>query len=193
MIVRVENATVVAQPHGSMIAHGVRRRPIAHDGNTLMLDMGSGTFGWFVSRGISPNYQRCGAVSIGALACASAVCRSIRDGLQEDPEILNRVDKALREKAASVRIAGRDHEMAPHWPSVEAILPDAIEQMLQSVGSLDNMETILLTGGGATLLDRVVRTMLRDYEHMIQLDADPVSSNVRGFHTIAEFQNGNRS
>lgn len=190
MTVVVESATVLAQPHGALIVHGIHRTGLATEGNTLVLDMGGGTFDWFLSRGIVPNYQRSGAVAIGALACATAVCKSIKDGLQDDPEIVARVDKALREGAETVRIAGRDHEMGPHWPSVESILKDAIEQMLKSVGSLNNVETILLTGGGAKLLAGVVNSMLRDYAHMIQVDAEPVASNVRGFHTLAEFQNG---
>lgn len=192
--VEVDKATVVAQPHGALISHVVQRHGsgLSTEGNTLVLDMGGGTFDWFVSRGIAPNYHRCGAVAIGALACATAVCKSIKAGLQDDPEIVARVDKALRDNADTVRIAGRDHKLNTHWPSVEAILKDALEQMLKSVGSLDNVETILLTGGGATLLERVARPALRDYAHMIQIDAEPIASNVRGFHAIAEFQFGRR-
>lgn len=194
LTVEVEKATVVAQPHGALISHVVHRHGsgLSTEGKTLVLDMGGGTFDWFVSRGIVPNYQRCGAVAIGTLACATAVCKSIKAGLQDDPEIVARVDKALRDNPDTVRIAGRDHKLDTHWPSVEAILKDAIEQMVESVGSLDNVETILLTDGGASLLERVARPALRDYAHMIQIDAEPIASDVRGFHAIAEYQYGRR-
>lgn len=102
--VEVEIAAVVAQPHGALISHVVQRHGsgLPTEGNTLVLDMWGGTFDWFVSRGIVPNYQRCGAVAIGVLACSTAVCKSIKAGLQDAPEIVARLDKALPESADTV-------------------------------------------------------------------------------------------
>jgi len=182
----IQHALVVAQPHGALISHGVTKFGAPTDSTTLVLDMGGGTFDWFVSKGAVPNHQRCGAAPIGALACATAVCDQIHPDLKDDNEILARVDLALREGAKTVKITGRDHDMQQYWPAVKGVLQDAVEQMQKSVGSLRSIDAILLTGGGAKLLAKVAADMLPDFAHLMEIDANPVESNVRGFHVIAE-------
>ncbi|MBU0588323.1 MAG: hypothetical protein KJ852_04155 [Gammaproteobacteria bacterium] len=184
----VQNAMVVAQPQGALINHGVSKYGKPSDMNSLVLDMGGGTFDWFVSKGIFPNKLRCGAAPIGALACATAVCSQIHPELQNDHEIMARVDAALSSGAETVRITGRDYRMADYWPAVRGVLQDAVEQMQKSVGLLRNIDTILLTGGGSRMLSKVIGKMLPDFAHMIEMDEEPVFSNVRGFHVIAERQ-----
>lgn len=183
----IKQALVVAQPQGALFNHGVAKLGGApSDSTTLVLDMGGGTFDWFVSKGGVPNHQRCGAAPIGALACATAVCDQIHPDLKDDSEILARVDLALRQGAKTVKITGRNLEMQQYWPAVKGVLQDAIEQMQKSVGSLRSIDAILLTGGGAKLLAKVAADMLPEFSHLMEVDANPVESNVRGFHIIAE-------
>lgn len=193
MAVHIKNAIVIAQPQGALIAHGINDTAHAHpDFNTLVLDMGGGTFDWFIAKGIRPNRALSGAAPIGALACAAAICDEIKPGLKDNPDIMVRVDRALRESAKVVRVSGRDYTMATFEPIVSRVLSDAIEQMRKSVGSLDSIDQILVTGGGAPLLEKALRSTLPDYAHLLVMDREPVSSNVRGFHAIAEFQAKNR-
>lgn len=181
--VKVEHALVIAQPHGALIAHGVDK---AGEGELirLVLDMGGGTFDWFVAKGIKPNRSLCGAAPIGALACAAAVCDEIKIGLKDNPEIMARVDRALREQAKTVTISGVKHEMAQYDQIVNRVLQDGIEQMSKSVGSLDGMDKILVTGGGAQLLLNTLRRSLPQYKDLVEVDAEPIASNVRGFHAL---------
>jgi len=185
--VHVANATVVAQPMGALFNVGLGR---SKRGNTLILDMGGGTFDWFVCRGVTPNLQRCGAAPIGMLSCAAVVCERIKPNLSTDRDIMARVDEALRLSQSTVFVTGRDIELAPYLPEVDAELHKALEAMLKSVGPLDNIDFILMTGGGASLLSKVAATKLRDYQHLINMDPEPATSNVRGFHVMAEFLNG---
>lgn len=180
----IQNVTVVAQPQGALVAIAGSRL-VAKD-TILVLDMGGGTFDWFVSEGLKPNHQRCGSVSIGMLDCATAVCDQIQRGLSDDSRILSKVDEALRLCSPSVRISGRDHHLSRHMPTVLKILESALESMLKSVTSLKNIDAIILTGGGAPMLAKTVATRMRDYTHIIHLDLEPVTSNARGFHMIAE-------
>ena len=46
-----------------MIGHGVTKFGAPTGLTTLVLDMGGGTFDWFVSKGAVPNHQRCGAAT----------------------------------------------------------------------------------------------------------------------------------
>jgi PRTRC genetic system protein D len=90
----VEDAVVCAQPQGALITHGISKYGQPSDQSSLVLDMGGGTFDWFVSDGLMPNHERCGAAPIGALACAAAVCSQIHPELKDVPAIVERVDKA---------------------------------------------------------------------------------------------------
>ena len=187
--VHILNAIVIAQPQGALVAHGVDAASSTHpDFNTLVLDMGGGTFDWFMAKGIRPNRALSGAAPIGALACAAAICDEIKPGLKDNPDIMARVDKALHEGAEIVRLTGRDYAMEVFEPVVSRVLADAIEQMRKSVGALDSVDKILVTGGGSRLMDKAFRTVLPEYAHLLEMDRDPVASNVRGFHVIAESQ-----
>ncbi len=191
--VHIPNAIVIAQPQGTLVAHGFNAASDSHqDLNTLVLDMGGGTFDWFVAKGVRPNRALSGAAPLGALACAAAICDEIKAGLKDNPDIMARVDRALREEADVLRIAGRDYTMATFAPVVTRVLADAIEQMRKSVGSLDSVDKILVTGGGAPLINRAVRTALPDYAHLLEMDREPMTSNVRGFHAIAEYHSKSR-
>lgn len=185
--VEVKNAMVIAQPHGALISHGVAKAS-GSQSITLVLDMGGGTFDWFVAKGITPNRALCGAVPIGALACAAAVCDEIKLGLKDNPEIIARVDTALREGAPRVLISGVHHDMDAYMPIVNRVLQDGIEQMLKTVGSLDGMDHILVTGGGAKLLLGALRRALPEYQGVMEIDEEPIASNVRGFHALAMHQ-----
>lgn len=114
------------------------------------------------------------------------MCDQIHPDLKDDNEILARVDLALREGAQTVKITRRDYAMQQYWPAIKVVLQDAIEQMQKSVGSLRSIDAILLTGGGANLLAKVAADMLPDFTHLMEIDANLVGSNVRGFHVIAE-------
>lgn len=193
MTVTVKNAMVIAQPQGALITHGFGAAANSRaDLNTLVLDMGGGTFDWFVAKGVKPNRALCGAVSIGALACATAICNEINPELKDNPEIMARVDKALRDNSDTVLISGVKHDMARFRPVVQRVLQDAIEQMRKSVGSLNAIDHILVTGGGGHLIYEALKETLPQYQHLLEMDRDPVSSNVRGFHALAEFQSHRR-
>lgn len=127
-----------------------------------------------------------GSLPITASLDGVAVCDQIHPGLKDDSEIVDRVDLALRQGAKTVKITGRNHEMQQYWPAVKGVLQDAIEQMQKSVGSLRSIDAILLTGGGAKLLAKVASDTLPEFSHLMEVDANPVESNVRGLRIIAE-------
>lgn len=193
LLIHIQHAIVIAQPQGALVSHGIDATSHGHpDFNTLVLDLGGGTFDWFMAKGIRPNRALSGAAPIGALACAAAICDEIKPGLKDNPDIMARVDRALRDGADVVSVTGRDYPMASFGPIVSRVLADAIEQMRKTVGALDSVDKILLTGGGAHMLDRALRAALPDFAHLLVMDKEPVASNVRGFHAIAEFQAKNR-
>lgn len=189
MKVIVQNAVVIAQPQGAIVNYtsGLKRN-VKADEMCLVLDMGGGTFDWFVCAGdYVPDYERCGATNTGALACANVVCDSIKPGLKEDARTVAKIDLALRTGEPSVSIAGREHKLDLYWPMVSATLHKAMTQMRNQVGRLDGFDHILLTGGGATILHKVFLAEHAEYANITKLDDEPVFSNVKGFHRIAQY------
>jgi plasmid segregation protein ParM len=185
--VQVLRTRVLGQPQGALVNHqlstGLKFRPGQLN---LVLDLGGGSFDWFVAQEARGSRSRSGSAPIGALACAGAVCARIREGYQHSPMIMSRVDEALRNGARSVSISGVSHRLGGHAPTVRAILKTALDQMRRSVGKLDEMDVILFTGGGARLLHSVAQEQLTDHRNVFAFDQDTVVSNVRGFHFWAE-------
>lgn len=100
LTVVVRSCTVVAQPQGAMISYGANsgNAQSLFKQNMLVLDIGGGTFDWYLSHGKKALIERCGAYPKGMLECAFAVCDRIDKSLRGDPIIVSRVDEALRRK-----------------------------------------------------------------------------------------------
>ncbi len=184
--VTIKNAMVMGQPQGALMSYQVAKGRLDRSATTLVLDMGGGTFDWYVAVGVTPNPQRCGAAPIGALACATAVCNKIDPNYKNSAQIMSRVDYALRTNAESFTVAGTTHMLDQYQPVVRGVMADAIEQMRKSVGNLQEMDAILFTGGAAPMLFEVCKDALPALKNIMILDKDPVTSNVRGFHVWAE-------
>jgi plasmid segregation protein ParM len=181
--VTVKQAVVIAQPQGTLASRP--DSPGAED-VTLVVDMGGGTFDWFVAKGLIPNRGRCGAVPIGALACASAICDEIDPSLKDDMDVVARVDLALRENRDSFTITGRRYELKAYAPVLGRVVGDAIEQMRRGVGNLSSVDRIIVTGGGGRLAFEHLKSTLSNYAGIMKLEEDAVLANSRGFHLVAE-------
>jgi len=185
--VTIRSCTVVAQPQGALLSYAAQRQTgNSSEENSLVLDMGGGTFDWFLTHGKKALYERCGAYPKGMLACAFAICDQIKSTLRDDITVVNRVDVALREGRETVLIGGSHVEMAPYMPRAKAILEEALMRMIESIKSFDSVDVILFTGGGAKLLSEQMAGMYPDRKATMHVDGDPVFSNVRGFHLLGE-------
>lgn len=193
LTVVVKNCEVVAQPQGALLSYvASSNKADTFTLNNLVLDMGGGTFDWFLCYGNKPVHDRSGAYPKGMLSCAFAVCDQIKQGLRNDPIMLARVDEAVREGKDTVRVSGVEQSIAAFRPAVDAILTECINRMLEKVGNLDSVDQILITGGGGQRLYAAMLDMMPERQHMMHVDADPVFSNVRGFHLLGEMLNRGR-
>lgn len=185
--VNIKNIVVVCQPQGTLMHMNSKLGSSISNARVLVLDMGGGTFDWFTANRLRPQMERCGATAMGVLACASAICDSIAPNLKKNPDVMADVDVALRDGLDSVFVSGKSYDMASKWPLAESTLVGALQQMETSVGGLEGMKHILITGGGAGLLKKVIsKSVLQRFAKQIEIDTDPVYSNVRGFHLIAQ-------
>lgn len=187
--VDVKNVFVAPQPQGSVInfmnSQGANK--IKADHVVLVLDMGGGTFDWYVCSGmLEPRYKLCGATNTGTLSCTTEICRSIRPSLATNPIALERVDNAIRTNAESFELGGQKYDMADFWPMVISHVQSSFDEMRAAVGDLFVVDHIILSGGGANVLKMALETKYSDISSRIHIDSDHVFGNVKGFHQIAE-------
>lgn len=184
--VRVNKVHVMVQPHGALCHFGAVRQTL--DGWNLVVDPGGGTLDWFMADGQQPNWKRSGAYSKAMLQCAYAVADSIDQGAgwRNQFEIVDAIDLAIRTNAHTFTVGTREFELAKYRPAIEAVLQESVKSMLETTGPLDAVKRIVFTGGGASVFrDYMARTM-PGLEPAMDIDTDPVFSNVRGFQTTGE-------
>lgn len=182
----VERAHVMVQPQGALLNYHVNDAQRAGDGWCLVIDPGGGTLDWYVSQGKVPNWERSGAYGKAMLACAYAVADKIQQGWRDQFEIVDRIDAAIRQDLSSFRVGGYEHRLADFRPAIEAVLQDSVDQLTTIVGTFDNFDHILFTGGGARVYYEFLSRRMPKLKPVMRLDDNPIFSNVRGFQIGAE-------
>lgn len=189
--ITVENVTVLVQPQGALINYNSQHRNQTA-GWILVVDPGGGTLDWFLTNGRQPNWQRSGAYSKSMLACATAVCDRINPDWKFQFEIVERIDDAIRFKAESFKVGPDTYFLKDYWQTVESVLDESIRYMLGVVGATDNLDRILLTGGGAAVYYDHMKRHYPKLAALVHMDSDPVYSNVRGFQLVSDMLVGQR-
>lgn len=184
-VVTVEDVTVLVQPQGALVNFGVQSRE-QPDRWVLVMDPGGGTLDWFLSKGRQPNWQRSGAYPKSMLACAVAVCDRINPDWKNQFEIVERIDETIRSHAESFRVGPQTYALKDYWQSVESVLDESIRYMLCVVGATDNLDRILLTGGGAKVFNEHLQKHYPKLAAIVHIDDDPVYSNVKGFQVVGD-------
>jgi len=184
--VTIERASVIVQPQGALVNYGVDHSKVFKQGWVLVVDAGGGTLDWYVARGRLPNWQRSGAYSKSMLACAYAVADRINPSWRDNFEIIERIDKAIREGAPSFTTAGETYHISQYASAIESVLKESTDKMEAKLGSLDNLDMILFTGGGARVFHDYMSKRYGKLAKIMCVDEDPVFSNVKGFHLAGE-------
>lgn len=184
--VTVENVFVIPQPQGTLMNFGMSSGA-AMDGFTLVVDVGGGTVDWYVATKKRANFERSGAHAKGMLACAEAVAMAA-----EHPRwinqynIMERIDFAIREGRDHFHAAGMDWPLAKYRAAIDAVLEESVDKMLAKVKETDDIDRIVLTGGGAKAFAAVLNRKRPNLERRIRIEKEPVYSNVRGFQIFGE-------
>ena len=193
--VTVKNALVIGQPQGALIYHTQKLASQMSNETVLVLDMGGGTFDWFISTKMVPNFTLSGSIPKGTLSSSSAVLdklvsqEKLDPGYRDNPYLLERIDEAMRNGLPTVGIVGRKLALEPHLPLADSVIRSALTDMATRLGSaMGTIEHVLLTGGGAPLVNRNIKAVLPIAADMLQMDDEPVMSNVKGFHHCSTFK-----
>lgn len=186
--VTVERVSVIVQPQGALVNFSLYNSSVFDEGRwSLVVDAGGGTLDWFLTRGRQPNWQRSGAYSKSMLACSYAVSDRINPTWRDNYEIIDRIDTALRTRAESFTTGAKTYSLAEHQPAIDAVLKESVAKMIAKVESLDNLDRVLFTGGGAPLFYDFMKRTYPGRADLMHMDIDPVFANVRGFQVAGEY------
>jgi len=122
------------------------------------------------------------------LACAYAVADEVNPSWRHNLVVIERIDKAIRDGAATFRAEGVDYQLAGFMSRVNAVVGQSVSTMLAKVGSIADVDQILLTGGGAKVYRAYFAAHRPNLEPRLHMGADPVFANVRGFQVYGEVQ-----
>lgn len=185
--VTVQTVHVVLQPFGAMINHAARSN-VKGRSSTLVIDAGGGTLDWYVAVNGQTNWGRSGAFPKAMLACAYAVADRMGPGVRDNLEMVRRIDEAIRNNDETFDTNQGPRALAEDEGVIKAVLSEGVEAMLASVDSLLDFTKVLVTGGGAYVYYRYLTERVPEIRKIMSIDADPVVSNVRGFHLWGEIK-----
>lgn len=184
--VDVKHVLVVAQPMGGFLDHAHQNNLVRSisDMTSLLVDVGFFTLDWVVARGTEPISARSGGYDAGVSEVLRRVNGAIRKKLNCDDISINRLDKALRD--GTIRIFGESYQMQEFLPAAESAINEGLNALQARVGASDDIDSIVLCGGGASLYEPSVKE--RFPRHKVAVVQDPVFANVRGFQLLGEIQ-----
>ena len=185
--VTVMDASVMVQPMGALYNYGLSHTDFDLSGWNLVIDVGGGTIDFLVALDKAPNYERSGAHAESMLACSTAVAKAINPELRGQFSVIQNIDAAIRENKETVRIAGVDYEMARYRGAINEVLRRGYEAMLDTIGALEDFQSILVCGGGGAVFHEFLCEHYPELRHRLRIDSGSAFSNVRGFQIVAEY------
>ncbi|MBX3610756.1 MAG: hypothetical protein KF871_12750 [Hydrogenophaga sp.] len=187
-LVQVQKVLVVVQPMGALYQLGTANPTSPVPGWTLVVDVGGGTLDWFVAKDLQPNWIRSGAHKRSMLDCCYAIADKNNPAWKEQPDIIERIDTALRTGADTFEVQSETFRMVEYRDVVNAVLAESVNKMLASVGMTDNLNLVLVTGGGANLFANYLCEKHPEFQGVLRVDPDGLYANVKGFHLMGEIE-----
>lgn len=183
----VREVHVLPQAMGALISQAQANNGLGKlDQEThLVVDVGFGTLLWMVSQGTKPMAARCGETMGGISTLLQSIANDIGVGLNNNPAVLDRIDRALRDPSYELKIKGKVVDMAPHRNKVQAVITEHVGAMSRSLGSFADIDNIYVCGGGGAHYLPLLEAAFKGYKIM----CDPEKArfeNVRGFQIVAE-------
>jgi plasmid segregation protein ParM len=180
----VRRALVVPQPQGALYWCAQQNPSVASPRyKTLVMDVGSRTFDWLVTRGMRVVPNMSDSVTRGVSDILRHIADTVGARIKEDFRDLDAVDRALR-TGQLLRLNQQDHDLKKFDTAVRKIADQALDFVLARLDGPQDLEHIILVGGGAYLYTKAVRH--RFPKHKITEVADPMYTNVRGFQLLGE-------
>ena len=180
----VKRALVVPQPQGALYWCAQQNPNVGLPKyKSLVMDIGSRTFDWLVTRGMRVVPHMSDSVTRGVSDILRHIADTVGARMKEDFRDLDAVDRALR-SGQILRLNQIDHDLKKFDTAIHKIADQALDFVLARLDGPQELEHIILVGGGAYLYTKAVRR--RFPKHKITEVADPMYANVRGFQLLGE-------
>ena len=152
------------------------------EGKTLVLDVGDRSFDSLMMKNARPVESRSDAFTGGVSRVLDGMCNSISE--QElggrpytDHDALER---AIRKRSTSLRVRGKRIDLKVHKRAAASIIESSIHQAKALIKDIDDVERLVLIGGGAPIfLDKVRKHM--NVENVLEFGELTQYANVIGY------------
>lgn len=183
--VTVSKAMAVAQPQGALVHYAAEHQKMATIGTeqSLVIDPGSRTFDWLITRGMRLVQKQSHSINRGMSDVMRLLAAEISKDIGTPYRDYDAIDLALRTGKAPV-IFQRPYDMKKHLPLAESVAQQAVSTMRQWIENPESLQNIILVGGGAFLFKKAVKAAFP--KHRIHEVKDPMFANVRGFQLAGQ-------
>lgn len=183
--VTVAKALAVAQPQGALVHYAAEHEKMATIGNeqSLVIDPGSRTFDWLVTRGMRLVQKQSSSINRGMSDVLRLLAAEISKDIGTPYRDYDAIDLALRTGKAPV-IFQKSYDMKKHLPLAESVAQQAVSTMRQWIETPESLQNIILVGGGAFLFKKAVKAAFP--KHRIHEVKEPMFANVRGFQLAGQ-------
>lgn len=185
--ISIGECKVLPQPLGGFYHHTVRNNLtswLKSDSTNLVIDPGYYTLDWLITHGTMINDDRSGAINNGGVAGAlNAMATAIEQKLGNDIGGIHRLDAALLNDRP-LRAHGEEVELTKYRPVMEHATKEAIGKMVNTIGTLADIDNVLIVGGGAKVFADAIREKFPK-QNVVECE-ESVYANVRGFQVMGE-------
>jgi plasmid segregation protein ParM len=184
-VVRVRKALAVAQPQGALVSYAANEDKLdrLRQHESLIIDVGSRTFDWLVTRGMRLVTSRSNSVNRGVHNVLATIATEIGVDIGEPFRDLEALDMALR-KVRPLTLWGKPYAVEKYRPLIAPIAHDAVHSMLSSIGHKHRFDNIVVAGGGSYLFRKAIREAFPQYR--LEEVNEPMYANVRGYQIAGQ-------
>ena len=183
--VTVAKAMAVAQPQAALVHYAAEHKKMATIGTeqSLVIDPGSRTFDWLVTRGMRLVQKQSHSINRGMSDVLRLLAAEISKDVGSPYRDYDAIDLALRSGKSPV-IFQKPYDMGRHLPLAESVAQQAVSTMRQWIETPESLQNIILVGGGAFLFKKAVKAAFP--KHRIHEVKEPMFANVRGFQLAGQ-------
>lgn len=186
--VKVQRALVVAQPQGALVTYasqaGVMDR--VQEQENLVIDAGTRTFDWVVSRGLRLQTKRSHSANAGVVNVLNELAYAIgRDLKFPSCHCQDEIDRTLL-TGETLRLYGRPYSLDKHKQLIAKVVDRGVGEMLERIGNVQQYDNVVLAGGGSFLFRKRIQDEFGK-QAVVELD-EPIYANVRGFQLAGQSQ-----
>ncbi|MDD5277850.1 MAG: PRTRC system protein D [Methylovulum sp.] len=183
--VNVKEVWVVPQPVGGFIDYTMSAKRFAElvDSKCLIIDIGWFTVDFLVCCGLKLEDNRCGSTAGGMSQILKNLAALVSQDIHEKFDNINQLDKGIR-NGFQMRLYGKPYDFSHLMPKVSSQIQTTLRVVLNSVGSLQDIDLIVLVGGGAECFRPEIDKLFDPVERVVATEG--IYANTRGFYRAGE-------